>query len=141
MSDLNSLKERFEGLKEAIMVFIDQYRLPSVQTELISFLQRCDKFEAKIIAMKTEMGMTHAEVNRDHSNEYLEVYRREVENRLNSVSKWEIEIIVDKDSALADLQMSLGELKAMIGAMDDFKWLLKARRDSASQHFEFLSGS
>jgi hypothetical protein len=140
MIDLVDIKERFEGLKVSILKFVNEFRLPSVEGELIDFIQRCDKIEASIISMKTELGLNHALVAKDYSNEFREVYKRESDSRMSSFPKWEVDIIVEKESTLVDLSLSLQELKVMIGAMDDFKWLLKSRRDTATQSYEFLSG-
>jgi hypothetical protein len=140
MLDLRETKTQFDDLKTSILKFVNEFRLPSVEGELIDFVQRCDKIEASIISMKTELGLNHALAAKEYSNEFREVYKREADNRMSSFPKWEVDIVVEKDSTLTDINLTLQELKVMITAMDDFKWLLKSRRDTATQSYEFLSG-
>ena len=118
--------EKFNALQEDIMPFLTYESLPETKSQIISYMNKCNVFEANLISIKSELIMTKADVDRD----YRALYRK-TQKSLGLSQKWESKLNTEMDPAISDIKASIDKLEGAITIINDYKWTFKFIRDTA----------
>jgi|WetSurMetagenome_2_1015567.scaffolds.fasta_scaffold923996_1 hypothetical protein len=137
-TDLSELTGRFDLLVGHVRSFLETDSFPSVKAHLIKYINKSSSLESEVISLRSEISNLKAMVN----SEYKKNRKTSLSNatRFDGIQKWQADILVDGESSVVDASMVFELLESKYAALNEYKWLLKSNRDSATKFYGFLSG-
>jgi len=134
---IDALEEKYQKFTAKVNAFLHSDPV-STKTEMLSFISLCTGYETDLTAIKSSLGLISAQIQRDF-NEILRDVHGEYSSNGKRITKHEIDLM-KLDAKLIDCQYKLDCLKVYSEGLESYKWLLKFRREQASDYFRHVKG-